>query len=104
MYENKTDDIPVKAVLACVDTGEFDAEVSDGIEVLFENLIAEARRGNVIAQHTACFLVFVDNCHVRAQFGEFCGDREARRTSTDAEDFFAVGGSASRTFILKVCS
>lgn len=28
MYENKTDDIPVKAVLACVDTGEFDAEVS----------------------------------------------------------------------------
>lgn len=28
MYENKTEDIPVKAVLACVDTGEFDAEVS----------------------------------------------------------------------------
>ena len=28
MYENKTDDIPVKTVLACVDTGEFDAEVS----------------------------------------------------------------------------
>lgn len=28
MYENKTDDLPVKAVLACVDTGEFDAEVS----------------------------------------------------------------------------
>ncbi|MCQ2460108.1 MAG: GTPase HflX [Ruminococcus sp.] len=28
MYENKTDEIPVKAVLACVDTGEFDAETS----------------------------------------------------------------------------
>ncbi|MDE7138750.1 MAG: GTPase HflX, partial [Ruminococcus sp.] len=28
MYENKKDDIPVKTVLACVDTGEFDAEVS----------------------------------------------------------------------------
>ena len=28
MYENKIDDIPVKAVLACVDTGEFDAEAS----------------------------------------------------------------------------
>ncbi|WP_303838111.1 GTPase HflX [Ruminococcus flavefaciens] len=28
MYENKTDDLPVIAVLACVDTGEFDAEVS----------------------------------------------------------------------------
>lgn len=28
MYENKTENIPVKAVLACVDTGEFDAEVS----------------------------------------------------------------------------
>lgn len=28
MYENKTDDIPVKTVLACVDTGEFDAEIS----------------------------------------------------------------------------
>ncbi|WP_164169916.1 GTPase HflX [Ruminococcus flavefaciens] len=28
MYENKTEDLPVKAVLACVDTGEFDAEVS----------------------------------------------------------------------------
>ncbi|MBQ9898179.1 MAG: GTPase HflX [Ruminococcus sp.] len=28
MYENKTDDQPVRAVLACVDTGEFDAEVS----------------------------------------------------------------------------
>lgn len=28
MYENKTDELPVKAVLACVDTGEFDAEVS----------------------------------------------------------------------------
>ncbi|MCM1133410.1 MAG: GTPase HflX [Ruminococcus flavefaciens] len=28
MYENKTDDLPVKAVLACVDTGEFNAEIS----------------------------------------------------------------------------
>lgn len=28
MYENKTDDLPVRAVLACVDTGEFDAETS----------------------------------------------------------------------------
>ena len=28
MYENKTDELPVKAVLACVDMGEFDAEVS----------------------------------------------------------------------------
>ena len=28
MYENKTENIPVPAVLACVDTGEFDAEAS----------------------------------------------------------------------------
>jgi len=28
MYKNKTEELPVKAVLACVDTGEFDAEVS----------------------------------------------------------------------------
>lgn len=28
MYENKTEEVPVKAVLACVDTGEFDAEAS----------------------------------------------------------------------------
>lgn len=28
MYENKMEELPVKAVLACVDTGEFDAEVS----------------------------------------------------------------------------
>lgn len=28
MYENKTENIPAKAVLACVDTGEFDAEAS----------------------------------------------------------------------------
>ncbi|MBR1591789.1 MAG: GTPase HflX [Ruminococcus sp.] len=28
MYENKTKETPVKAVLACVDTGEFDAETS----------------------------------------------------------------------------
>lgn len=30
MYENKTEEIPVKAILACVDTGEFDAETSIG--------------------------------------------------------------------------
>ncbi len=30
MYENKIDDAPVKAVLVCVDTGEFDAEISIG--------------------------------------------------------------------------
>lgn len=28
MYENKIEELPVKAVLACVDTGEFDAEAS----------------------------------------------------------------------------
>lgn len=28
MYENKIDDAPVKAVLVCVDNGEFDAEIS----------------------------------------------------------------------------
>ncbi|MBP3761810.1 MAG: GTPase HflX [Ruminococcus sp.] len=28
MYENKTEEIPVRTVLACVDTGEFDAEIS----------------------------------------------------------------------------
>ena len=28
MYENKLDEVPVKAVLASVDTGEFDAETS----------------------------------------------------------------------------
>ena len=28
MYENKIEDVPTKAVLACVDTGEFDAEAS----------------------------------------------------------------------------
>ena len=28
MYENKINDAPVKAVLVCVDTGEFDAEIS----------------------------------------------------------------------------
>lgn len=30
MYENKTEEIPVKAILACMDTGEFDAETSIG--------------------------------------------------------------------------
>lgn len=28
MYENKTEELPVRTVLACVDTGEFDAEAS----------------------------------------------------------------------------
>ena len=28
MYDNKTEETPVKAILACVDTGEFDAETS----------------------------------------------------------------------------
>ncbi len=28
MYENKTEEVPAKAVLACVDTGDFDAEAS----------------------------------------------------------------------------
>lgn len=28
MYEIKTDELPIKAVLACADTGEFNAEVS----------------------------------------------------------------------------
>ncbi|MCM1529882.1 MAG: GTPase HflX [Alistipes sp.] len=28
MYDNKTEETPIKAVLACVDTGEFDAEAS----------------------------------------------------------------------------
>lgn len=42
MYENKTDEAPVKAVLACVDTGEFDAEASiDELEELAETANAE---------------------------------------------------------------
>lgn len=42
MYENKTEDIPVKAVLACVDTGEFDAEASiDELEELAQTAGSE---------------------------------------------------------------
>ena len=49
MYENKTEDLPVKAVLACVDTGEFDAEVS--INELAELAdTANARGGGTIIQ------------------------------------------------------
>ena len=44
MYENKTEDIPVKAVLACVDTGEFDAEAS--IKELAE--LAETANADVV--------------------------------------------------------
>lgn len=46
MYENKTDDIPVKAVLACVDTGEFDAEVS--IKELSE--LAQTANADVVGE------------------------------------------------------
>ena len=42
MYENKTEEIPAKAVLACVDTGEFDAEASiDELEELASTAGAE---------------------------------------------------------------
>ena len=42
MYENKTEELPVRAVLACVDTGEFDAEVSiDELEELAATANAE---------------------------------------------------------------
>ena len=46
MYENKTDDLPVKAVLACVDTGEFDAEIS--IAELAE--LAETANAEVVGE------------------------------------------------------
>lgn len=46
MYENKTEDLPVKAVLACVDTGEFDAEVS--IAELAE--LAETANAEVVGE------------------------------------------------------
>ena len=46
MYENKTDDLPVKAVLACVDTGEFDAETS--IKELAE--LAETANAEVVGE------------------------------------------------------
>lgn len=46
MYENKTEDLPVKAVLACVDTGEFDAEVS--IRELAE--LAETANAEVVGE------------------------------------------------------
>lgn len=46
MYENKTDDLPVKAVLACVDTGEFNAETS--IKELAE--LAETAGSEVVGE------------------------------------------------------
>lgn len=46
MYENKTDDLPVKTVLACVDTGEFDAEIS--IAELAE--LAETANAEVVGE------------------------------------------------------
>ena len=53
MYENKTDDLPVKAVLACVDTGEFDAEVSiNELEELAATANAEVV-GSVIQKRPA---------------------------------------------------
>ena len=42
MYENKTEELPVRTILACVDTGEFDAEVSiDELEELASTANAE---------------------------------------------------------------
>lgn len=46
MYENKTDELPVKAVLACVDVGEFDAEAS--IAELAE--LAETANAEVVGE------------------------------------------------------
>lgn len=46
MYENKTEELPVKAVLACVDTGEFDAEIS--IAELAE--LAETANAEVVGE------------------------------------------------------
>lgn len=46
MYENKTEDLPVKAILACVDTGEFDAEVS--VRELAE--LAETANAEVVGE------------------------------------------------------
>lgn len=54
MYENKTDDIPIKAVLACVDTGEFDAEVSIvELAELAETANAEVV-GEIIQKKSSC--------------------------------------------------
>lgn len=46
MYENKTDDLPTKTILACVDTGEFDAETS--IKELAE--LAETANAEVVGE------------------------------------------------------
>ena len=46
MYENKTEELPVKAVLACVDTGEFDADTS--IDELAE--LASAANAEVVGK------------------------------------------------------
>lgn len=54
MYENKTDELPVKTVLACVDTGEFDAEVSiKELAELADTAGAEVV-GTVIQKKTSC--------------------------------------------------
>ncbi len=54
MYENKTEELPVKTVLACVDTGEFDAEVSiKELAELADTAGAEVV-GTVIQKKTSC--------------------------------------------------
>lgn len=53
MYENKTEELPVKTVLACVDTGEFDAETSiNELAELAETANAEVV-GTVIQRKTS---------------------------------------------------
>lgn len=53
MYENVTVELPVKAVLACVDTGEFDAEASiDELEELASSANAEVV-GKIIQKKTS---------------------------------------------------
>ena len=53
MYENKTEELPVKTVLACVDTGEFDAETSiNELAELAETANAEVV-GTVIQKKTS---------------------------------------------------
>ena len=54
MYENKTEELPVRAVLACVDTGEFDAEISIAeLAELAETANAEVV-GEVIQRKQTC--------------------------------------------------
>lgn len=53
MYENKIEELPVKTVLACVDTGEFDAEISiNELAELAETANAEVV-GTVIQKKTS---------------------------------------------------